>query len=268
MSMVSQNATSQRPVAWKHRRCRSPIEPTPMTRMRRLFELMTGSISDERTAIQGFMLEPAPSFERANEENALGDGDRGDDLLSHGIHAEEFAAEAGSSAGAVRPFIRRLRVIPSIKATNGALSRGARRRKVPSEMETEIKDPPIVEKTKELCATLLEQPEVKTICEDMNAFLANEELRSRFDVLTMQGEALGQRQQLGLEIEPEEFEKFEKERDEWMANELSQKFLEAQKRMQGLQDQIHQYVSKTFELGRVPEVHDIDYHCNDCDCGG
>ena len=135
-------------------------------------------------------------------------------------------------------------------------------------MDTEVKDPPIVAKTKELCATLLEQPEVKAMVGDINAFIANEELRSRYDVLTMQGEALAQRQQLGLNIEQDEMEKFEKERDEWMANELSQKFLNAQKRMQSLQDQIHQYVSKSFELGRVPESHDIDYCCNDCDCGG
>jgi len=155
-----------------------------------------------------------------------------------------------------------------IKATIPALSSEARRRRVRAQMESEIKDPPIVEKTKELCATLLEQPETAAFLKDMNAFLENEELRSRYDVLTMQGEALAQRQQLGLQIEPEEFEKFEKERDEWMANELSQKFLEAQKRMQGLQDQIHQYISKTFELGRVPESYDIDYCCNDCDCGG
>lgn len=135
-------------------------------------------------------------------------------------------------------------------------------------MDTEVKDPPIVAKTKELCATLLEQPEVKNMVADINAFISNEELRSRYDVLTMQGEALAQRQQLGLNIEQDEMEKFEKQRDEWMANELSQKFLDAQKRMQSMQDQIHQYVSKSFELGRVPEAHDIDYCCNDCDCGG
>ncbi len=135
-------------------------------------------------------------------------------------------------------------------------------------METEVKDPPIVEKTKELCATLLAQPEVADMLADINAFLAKEELRSRYDVLTMQGEALAQRQQLGLEITPEEYEKFEKERDEWLSHELSQKFLDAQKRMQALQDQLHQYVSKTFELGRVPESFEIDTCCNDCDCGG
>ena len=134
-------------------------------------------------------------------------------------------------------------------------------------METTVKDLPIVEKTKELCATLLEQPEIKSLREDMDAFLADETLRSGYDVLTMKGEALGQRQQMGLEITPEEMAEFEKDRDAWLANERSQKFLEAQKRMQKIQDDIHQFVSKTFELGRVPEIHDIDQHCNDCDCG-
>lgn len=135
-------------------------------------------------------------------------------------------------------------------------------------METTVKDRPIVEKTKELCAVLLEQPEVKTLRADMEAFLADESLRSGYDVLSMKGEALGQRQQMGMEITPEEMAEFEKDRDDWMANELSQKFLESQKRMQQIQDEIHQFVSKTFELGRVPEMHDIDQHCNDCDCGG
>ena len=53
-----------------------------------------------------------------------------------------------------------------------------------------------------------------------------------------------------------------------MANSVATNFLEAQAEFQQVQDRINQIISKTFEIGRVPNQDDFDF-CSDGfgDCG-
>ena len=79
---------------------------------------------------------------------------------------------------------------------------------------------------------------------------------------------LQQKQQAGVEIKEEEIVEFEKLREEFMANSVATNFLEAQEEVQQVQDRINQIITKTFEIGRVPNQDDFDF-CSDGfgDCG-
>ena len=134
-------------------------------------------------------------------------------------------------------------------------------------METQVQDTPIVARTKELCEALLQQPEVASIRERIDAFMAREDLRSAYDVLMMKGDMVRQKQQVGLQPTEDEVTDLENEFQQLMANPEVQNFEQARKEMYKIQDQVAQYVAKTFEMGRVPEDYEIDYSCGDCGCG-
>ncbi|HSH94047.1 MAG TPA: YlbF family regulator [Roseimicrobium sp.] len=125
----------------------------------------------------------------------------------------------------------------------------------------------IVEKTRELCQTLIEQPEFQTIRSSVETFLANDEARAQFDALNLKGQTLQQKQQAGLPLSEAEIADFESTREKLLANPVASNFLKAQEEMNGIQDQINQHVSKTFELGRVPNAEDFDSCCNEGGCG-
>lgn len=122
-------------------------------------------------------------------------------------------------------------------------------------------------KTKELCEALVQEPEFQALRKRVEVFLADEPTRGKYDVLMMKGDGLQQKQQLGLQISEEEIEEFEKLRATLMSNDVAREFLEAQRAMHKMQESVNQYVSKTFELGRVPEPEDMDHGCGGgCGC--
>lgn len=135
-------------------------------------------------------------------------------------------------------------------------------------METEVTEQPVTAKTRELCRTLTEQPEFESIRKRIEAFLSEESLRSRYDVLMMKGDMIRQKQQVGLQPTEEEIAEIEKEHASLMEDSRVKDFENAQREMHHLQDQIAQYVAKTFELGRVPEDYETDTGCGDCGCEG
>ena len=98
--------------------------------------------------------------------------------------------------------------------------------------------------------------------------MSDEKLKHEFGYLNEHGSLLEQKQQIGAEIKPEEFEEFEKLRQEFMGNKVATDFLAAQEEVQDIQNRIHQYLAKTFELGRTPAQEDFDF-CSDGfgDCG-
>ncbi len=128
---------------------------------------------------------------------------------------------------------------------------------------------PIKEKTEALCEAIAGQSEFKTLYAKIEAFMNDEKLKYEYSYLNEHGSLLEQKQQHGVEIKPEEFEEFEKLRQEFMGNEVATDFLVAQEEVQDIQNRIHQYLAKTFELGRTPAQEDFDF-CSDgfgnCDC--
>lgn len=134
-------------------------------------------------------------------------------------------------------------------------------------MTLNTQDGIVAAKTRELCQSLLDQPEFKTLRTNIETFLANDEARGQFDVLNLKGQTLQQKQQVGLQLTEAEIADFETSRESLLGNPVARNFLQAQEEMQKVQDQINQYVSKTFELGRVPAPEDFDGCCNDSGCG-
>ena len=136
-------------------------------------------------------------------------------------------------------------------------------------MENSVKLKVIAEQTDVLCQTIVSQPGFKELHEKIEAFVNDEKLKYEYGLLNDRGGLLQQKQEYGVEIKPEEFEEFEKMREEFMANPVATSFLEAQEEVQDIQNRIHQHLAKTFELGRKPDQGDFDF-CSDgfgnCGC--
>ncbi len=116
----------------------------------------------------------------------------------------------------------------------------------------------MIQKTKELCQALLDQPNMLDIRRRVDAFMGDESARAAYDLVMTKGEALEQKQQLSVPLTGEEIADFEQHRDALMQNPVAREFLVAQDELQTVQSSIHKYVSKTLELGRVPSDEDMD----------
>ena len=81
------------------------------------------------------------------------------------------------------------------------------------------------------------------------------------------GDALQHRQQTGMPLDNAEIAEFEKNRESLLNNPVAANFLTAQQQMHKIQESVMQYVSKTFELGRVPEPEDFPAESCGSGCG-
>jgi cell fate (sporulation/competence/biofilm development) regulator YlbF (YheA/YmcA/DUF963 family) len=125
-------------------------------------------------------------------------------------------------------------------------------------MQTKTQDGVILEKTKELCQAILDQPNVRQARQRIDAFIGDEKARAQYEGLMAKGQALQQKQQRSLPLSGEEISAFEQERDALLANPVAREFLDAQEEMHNVHQSVNQYVSKTLELGRVPTESDFD----------
>jgi cell fate (sporulation/competence/biofilm development) regulator YlbF (YheA/YmcA/DUF963 family) len=125
-------------------------------------------------------------------------------------------------------------------------------------METQIEASAVIQKTRELCQAILDEPEIRAMREKLDAFTADDATRGQYDSLMMKGQMLQQKQQSGVQLDDAEINDFEQHRDAFLKNPVARGFLDAQEGMQKLQQSVSQYVSKTFELGRVPEESDLE----------
>ncbi len=130
-----------------------------------------------------------------------------------------------------------------------------------------LDDKPVMRKTKELCQTILDQPDMKSIRLRINAFMGDEKARAQYEGLVSKGQALQQKQQTSTPLTGEEIADFEQHRDSLLANPVARGFLDAQEEMHQVQQSIHHYVSKTLELGRMPTEEDLSSCGHGCNCG-
>jgi cell fate (sporulation/competence/biofilm development) regulator YlbF (YheA/YmcA/DUF963 family) len=128
-------------------------------------------------------------------------------------------------------------------------------------MQTQTEETVVTQKTKELCQAILDQPEVKTLRQKIDAFVADDATRGQYDSLVAKGDLLQQKRHNGLPLEEAEINDFEKHREAFLKNPVARGFLDAQDEMQRIQQSVAQYVSKTFELGHVPEASDLSSGC-------
>jgi cell fate (sporulation/competence/biofilm development) regulator YlbF (YheA/YmcA/DUF963 family) len=124
-------------------------------------------------------------------------------------------------------------------------------------MPTLIEESPVIQKTKELCQAILEQPGMTSIRKRIDAFMGDEKARAQYDGLMSKGQALQQKQQSSMPLSGEEISDFESQREALLNNPVARGFLDAQEELQQVQESVQQYVSKTLELGRVPAEEDL-----------
>ena len=133
-------------------------------------------------------------------------------------------------------------------------------------METNSENPVIQQKTRELCQAIIDQPDFQTIRRQVDAFLADESVKVQYQELSDRGAMLQHKQQTGMPLDMTEIADFEKKREAFLNSPVAQGFLAAQQAMQTVQESVSQYVTKTFELGRMPEQEDFDSCGHGCGC--
>jgi len=131
-------------------------------------------------------------------------------------------------------------------------------------MSAIAQDPNVLQKTQELCNAILNQPSMKSMRQQIDAFMTDELARSQYETVMHKGRALHEKQHQSLPLSDAEISDFEKNRDALLANPVAKGFIDAQEELHGLRDSIHDYVSKTIELGRLPKPEDFEHQC----CGG
>lgn len=134
-------------------------------------------------------------------------------------------------------------------------------------MQTTAEDTIIIEKTRELCQTIVEQPQFLLMRQQIDAFMADEGARMQYQLVMERGELLQQKQQTGQPLSNEEIADFEKHRETLVSNPVAQGFFNAQQEMHKMQESVGQYLAKTFELGRLPGPEDFSSGCgHGCGC--
>jgi cell fate (sporulation/competence/biofilm development) regulator YlbF (YheA/YmcA/DUF963 family) len=116
----------------------------------------------------------------------------------------------------------------------------------------------IEEKTRELCQTLIAQPEMLSIRKRIDTFLADAPARDQYETLMGKGHALQEKQQHGQPLASAEISDFEKSREALLKNPVASGFLDAQEELHAIQHSIQKQISKTLELGRVPTAEDLE----------
>jgi cell fate (sporulation/competence/biofilm development) regulator YlbF (YheA/YmcA/DUF963 family) len=129
-------------------------------------------------------------------------------------------------------------------------------------MEHETGDIMVQLKTVELCQAILDQPDFQSIRKRIDDFQANDQAQSLYRVLNEKREHLEGKQQNGQSLTSEEIADFEKQRDEFLANSVAMAFMDAQQEIHQVRSFISKYVSRTFELGRLPKEEDMK--CESC----
>ncbi len=116
----------------------------------------------------------------------------------------------------------------------------------------------VLEKTRELCQAILDQPDFSMIRRQVDAFMADESIKTQYQELSDRGAMLEHKQQTGTPLDMAEIADFEKRREAFLNSPVAQGFLEAQQAMHTVQESVTQFVAKTFELGRMPQQEDFD----------
>jgi cell fate (sporulation/competence/biofilm development) regulator YlbF (YheA/YmcA/DUF963 family) len=125
----------------------------------------------------------------------------------------------------------------------------------------------LVQKTRDLCQAIIEQPEFKEIRQRIDAFMADTDAQAQYQELSELGSALRHKQQMGMSTEGPELDQFEQKRQAFVDNPVATGFLEAQEHLHQMRETVNRYVTRTFELGRLPAPEDFESCACDSGCG-
>ena len=129
---------------------------------------------------------------------------------------------------------------------------------------------PVGLKTRELCQAIVEQPEFKGIRDRVESFQNDPAALELYQQMNLTRQSLEEKQERGLPLGKEEVETFERQREAFLKNAVASAFIEAQQEIHDVRKSINQYVTRTFELGRMPQAEDLeDASCgHGCECHG
>jgi len=122
----------------------------------------------------------------------------------------------------------------------------------------------IEDKARELCETIVAQPQWNSIRTRIDTFLSDDTARGQFDEVNRKGQSLHEKQHSGQPLNGQEVAEFEQKRDALLKNPVARGFLEAQDELHEIHHSVQKYISKTLQLGRVPTEADFKDEC----CGG
>ena len=121
----------------------------------------------------------------------------------------------------------------------------------------------VIQKARELCQAIVEEPSFAEIRKSIDTFMSNETVQEQYQELTELGTMLRQKQQMGVEAPDAEVESFETKRQAFLNDPVASAFLDAQENIHGVKETVAKYVTRTFELGRLPDEEDFE----GCGCG-
>lgn len=125
-------------------------------------------------------------------------------------------------------------------------------------MALTAEDSIIVQKTRELCQSILEHPDFQNVRKNIDAFMADENAKQEYQNLVERSEELNHKQHQGVRLSDQEINDFQTHRERVVNNPLAANFIRAQQEVHGIQESVNKYLSKTLELGRVPTAEDLE----------
>jgi cell fate (sporulation/competence/biofilm development) regulator YlbF (YheA/YmcA/DUF963 family) len=125
-------------------------------------------------------------------------------------------------------------------------------------MALTTEDSVIVQKTRELCQSVLDHPDFQTLRKDIDIFMSNESAKTDYQSLVEKSEELNHKQHQGVPLTPDEISAYESQRERVVNNPVAAGFIRAQQEVHGVQESVNKFLSKTFELGRVPTPDELD----------
>lgn len=125
----------------------------------------------------------------------------------------------------------------------------------------------VLQKTKELCQAILDQPALTSARESVTAFMDDAPARRQYEEVLAQSQELRRKQESGLVPSPAEISTFERSRDRLLSDPVARGFLDAQEQLHQVHQTVTNFVGKTLELGRVPTAEDLHSECCGSGCG-
>lgn len=135
-------------------------------------------------------------------------------------------------------------------------------------MHDTLQDNAILQKTRELCQGILDEPSMQSIRARIDAFLDDATTRDQYQSVVDKGQALHEKQHNSEPMSGAEVSAFEAEREALLNNSIAKGYLDAQEELQDLQQTVQKHISKTFELGRMPTEEDLSSGGGCCGGGG
>ena len=103
--------------------------------------------------------------------------------------------------------------------------------------------------------------------QQIETFLGDDQARRLYDSVSQKGQELRQKQQDSLDLSPQEISEFETGREALYHQPVVMGFMRAQETMHEVQESVQRYVTRTFELGRVPTPEDLESCSCSSGCG-